>query len=180
MRPEMGRRLAVAKPWRHHVERRDSPIERRRELSYGPSSYRARVTKCCVHGPPLGLGTLLPHVPKVTRKQLPRTPFIPLSEVNNPPWARESWSIPSHLPRLNGRTGCRSAAFQHGAGRSRTNVRLQTCGIGEPTQTMPDWMMADLALDVWLSHDNVHDGLPCPRDGHDGAGIDSMVSGPND
>lgn len=31
-----------------------------------------------------------------------------------------------------------------------------------------------------MPHDNVHDGLPCPRNGHDGDGTDSIVGGPND
>jgi hypothetical protein len=28
-------------------------------------------------------------------------------------------------------------------------------------------------------YDNVHDGLPCPGNGHDGDGTDSIVGGPN-
>ena len=30
-----------------------------------------------------------------------------------------------------------------------------------------------------LAYDNVHDGMPCPSNGHDGDGIDSIVGGPN-
>lgn len=33
----------------------------------------------------------------------------------------------------------------------------------------------------WLKsqHDNDHDGSPCPGNGHDGDGTDSIVGGPN-